>query len=230
MDVKIETYKQCAAYINEKSTDPSIKEFVFGASDVTHKHIKKHGPIYRILFSAFSVIYTKWLSCSRNRLQAYKSAHAKNAFKLLYSLYKTQPLNLDVVVYVLSEAQKDVKEQGEQSFFFGIINENSFCPYSKLYGMIADWRRSLQAGEKTEDEILNSLVMLLESSRWLENTSWSEDENSFIHQGSIQPCGDFIYVDENKIEYVLINRSYMSKQIKRQYMSLEDFADKTIID
>ncbi len=227
--MNILTYKECAAYINSEVHDENLKEFVFLTRQVSFKHIKRMGPIYRVLLCSFSLIYLKWLSSTRKEAERYSGKHSDNVFNVLFGLYRSNQLNLDVVIYVLTEAQKDVIKNGESSFFADIISRENFCAYSKVYGLLDNWQRSVWAGEVDEDIILGHFVNVLNNSLWLRTAEYIPENNAFILNGKKLSCRDVIYNDATNTKHILVDRTHMFEKIKRDYLSLDDFTRSIVI-
>lgn len=222
--MNISTYKECAAFINEYVSDEELRELIFGEKIVNFKFIKKSAPIYRVMLCSFSLIYLKWLSCTRQEIKKYLSKHSKNVFYVLEELYKSEQLNPDIMIYVLTEAQKDVVENQKNSFFTGIISNDNFCAYSKLYELAYKCPNRNQADEESDSILLQQLVNVIKNSVWLESVEYKSQENKFVINGQEISCRDMIIshgIDNAK--YILVDRSYISDKVKKVYMSFFGF-------
>lgn len=223
MERIIETRKQCAAFINEKIKDPSITEFLFGTSEAHFKHINSVA-IKRLVYTAFSIVYAKWLSLSRKEAAEYAkgSSRTRSVFNVLSRIYRYQPLTLSSVIYTLSEGQKDLRELGDASFFNDIFEKDSYCYYNKVYNAITEWDKDASSSTSADDEV-QWMAKLVFNYKWLENTGWDEGSLSFIHCDKALKCDSFLFVDEFKTEYILIDDQSFSGFVARTYMSLESF-------
>ena len=221
-------YKQCAAYANERIKDPNVREFVFGIKELSYRDIKGVGALHKILRGQFAIVYLKWLNTSRSELNKYQSNHFKKINTVLFSLYKTQNLDLDVIIYIMSEAQRDIIDQKDQSFFYGLLNTNVFCEFSKLYGIITEWMRSLQTSEDDKETILKHLVVLLQSSEALACAVINRDDKTLEVLDNLYKLHDVIIFDENEEALLLTNRSYYRNKIQYEYVSMDGLYTKII--
>ena len=115
--MEIVNYKEAAALLNERITSASLKEFLFGSESVSHRQVKGIGAIYKLLKADFLLIYLSYLRLSRTEIYSYKSRYFNNVADAFGRLYHDNSFGLDMVIYVLSEAQKDVIANGGESFF-----------------------------------------------------------------------------------------------------------------
>lgn len=223
MERIIETRKQCAELINEKIKDPTLTEFLFGTETASFKHVTSIA-IKRLVYSAFSVVYAKWLSLSRREasMHATASARTRSVFDVLARIYRYQPLTLSAVIYTLSEGQKDLRELGDASFFNDIFEKDSYCYYNRVYDAITEWDKNANSSTGVDDQVL-WMARLVFNYKWLENTGWDEGSLSFIHCDKALKCDSFLFVDEFRTEYILIDDQSFSGFVARTYMSLESF-------
>lgn len=224
----ITNYKQCAAYVNERITDPSMREAIFGIKEVSFRDIKGVGSLYKILKVQFAIVYLKWLNASRGTLNSYTSNHFKKINTVLFSLYKTQNVDLDVIVYIMSEVQRDIIEQKDKSFFYGLLNENVFCEFSKLYGIINEWIRSVQTAEDDKETLLIYLVTLLQSVDGVAGSILNRDDKTLTFIDSVYNLRDVISFDENGDTFLLTNRTYVGNKIQYEYVSIDGLYTKFI--
>ena len=106
--MEIVNYKEAAALLNERIRSASLKEFLFGSENVSHRQVKGIGAIYKLLKADFVLIYLAFLRLSRTEIYSYKSRYFGNVADAFGRLYHDNSFGLDMVIYVLSEAQKDV--------------------------------------------------------------------------------------------------------------------------
>ena len=228
------TYKQAAVLVNDTITSPSLKQFIFGADEVSHRDIKGIGSINKLLTAEFLMIYLKWLNSDRNELRKYSTPHFKKAEAVMNSLYKGQRFNLDVIMYVLTEAQKDVKQYNEASFFFPMIDGTVKCEFGKIYSLIDDWKSNLQTSEPLVEAILSSFVSAIAVSKALAHTDFvcnaiTDSKSSFILYEEPLDTKNVIYVDKIGNRYVLVDKSYERNDTLYHYVAIDDFSPLTII-
>lgn len=221
-------YKQCAAYVNERIKDFGMRETIFGIKEISFRDIKGVGTLYKILRAQFAVVYLKWLNTSRSVLNLYQSTHFKKINPVLFSLYKTQKLDLDVIVYVMSEVQRDIIDQKEKSFFYGLLNDSVFCEFSKLYGVINEWVRSVQTSEDDKETILKYLVILLQSVDGVANSVLNREDKTLVILNNLYKLNDILIFDENGDAFLLTNRLYVGNKIQYEYVSIDGLYTKIV--
>ncbi|MBE5950083.1 MAG: hypothetical protein E7260_00665 [Lachnospiraceae bacterium] len=233
--MEIATYKEAAKYVNERISAPAIRELIFGMDEVSHRDIKGIGSINKVLNMEFLLIYLNWLRCTRNDFAGYRTKHFLNINEVLYSLYKTEKLGLDCVIYVLSEAQRDVKENGEKSFFAPYFNADVTCEFGKIYGMIDEWLHNFHTDDISVETILNHFVSAINSAKALWNVDVVYEKVTeginvyFVLNGEKVDVKDIVYVDENAMKYILSNRKYYLNDMVYDYSSIDSFTHITVI-
>lgn len=228
MRIDPKNYKACAAYLNAEMPDEAMRLFLFGAKELGHRDLGGVGAVAKLIRVQFVLIYAKWLSCGRNALARYQSVHAVNVFRLLFRLYKQQRLDLDVMIYTLSEAQKDVAEQRESSFFSDICCDSA-CPYGKIYGLIDGWQRSLQGREEDKETVFNYFVAVLNNAVWISDIKRLDKENTFLLGEKALPARDFIYTDPSGIPCLLVDKICMSNKTHYEYVTLDGLRTVQVI-
>ena len=205
-----------------------MREVIFGAEEISFRDIKGVGSLYKVLKTQFAVVYIKWLNTSRSVLNTYHSNHFKKITTVLFSLYKTQKLDLDVIVYIMSEVQRDIIEEKEKSFFYGLLNENVFCEFSKLYGIIYEWTRSVQTSEDDKETILRYLVSLLQCVDGVANSIINRADKTISIFNNTYQLNDVIIFDENGDALLLTDRLYVGNKIQYEYVSIDGLYRKII--
>ncbi len=233
--MEIGSYKQAAAYINEAYSFPSLKSFVFGLSDISFRDIKGVGAINKVLTVEFLLIYLNWINTSRNKLRGYSSSHFERASEVMKDLYRTQKFNLDVVIYVLTEGQKDIAEIGEASFFYPLMDTTNKCEFGTIYSMIDDWMNDLQTSEEVIDKILKQFVSVITMAKALRKTEvvtvkdGNELKTNFIFDGVTLNTWDVVRIDKNGNRFVLIDIRYDRDNALYHYMTIDDLSYETVI-
>ena len=221
-------YRQCAVLANERIKDPCMRETIFGIKEISFRDIKGVGALYKLARVQFVIVYLKWLNTSRGVLNSYRSAHFKKINSVLFSLYKTQKLDLDVVIFVLSEVQRDIMEQKENSFFYGLLCSDVFCEFSKLYGIIHEWLRSVQTSEDNKETLLHYLTVLLQSADGIANASIDKNNKTLSLYDKVYSLNDVIVFDENGDAFLLTNRISIGNKTQFEYVSVDELHTKTI--
>jgi hypothetical protein len=225
--MEITSYRQAADYANEKFKHASMREFVYGFDEISHRDIKGIGAAYKLICLEFLMIYLKWVNTSRRELYSYKSLHFENANRVLFSLYKTARLDLDVMIYTLTEAQRDVEAEGEASFFYGMIDAAHPCNYGRLYRPIYEWMRSLQTSEGNQDKLLSYFVGVLQNVSALTDASVTDEKkgedvfSSFEIGGETYRAMEMLYTDKFGARYILTARNYFASEVQYDYMSID---------
>ncbi|MBQ8147129.1 MAG: hypothetical protein IJ039_10120 [Clostridia bacterium] len=233
--MKIESYKQAAAYINEAYEYPSLKSFVFGLSEISFRDIKGIGAINKVLTVEFLLIYLNWINTPRSQLRHYSSIHFEKASEVMRNLYRTQKFNLDVVIYVLTEGQKDVIELGEASFFYPFIDATKKCDFGAIYGMIDDWMNNLQTSEEMIDKILNQFISVITMAKALLKTDvvtvqdGKELKTNFTFEGVPLNTWDIVHIDKAGNRFILMDIRYDKEDALYHYMTIDDLTYETVI-
>lgn len=233
--MEIESYKQAAKYINEAYASPALRKFIFGLEEVSFRDIKGVGSINKVLTVEFLLIYLKWMNMSRAARRTYKSTHYERAEEVMDRLYRGQKFGLDVIVYVLTEGQKDIREIGEASFFYPYIDASVSCELGRIYGMIDDWMNDLQTSEESLDKIRIHFINTIRMAKALTFADvLTEKENgvlttSFSLEGESLKTWDIVYVDGKGSRFVLLDIAYEREDALYHYMTIDDLAYETVI-
>jgi hypothetical protein len=234
--MEFETYKQAAKYINEAYASPDLRKFIFGLEEISHHYIKGIGAINKILTVEFLVIYLRWFNTDRNTLRSYKSEHFERASEVMRNLYRSQKFDLDVIVYVLSEGQKDIRELGERSFFYPLIDASVPCDLGKIYGMIDDWMNDLQTAEDNVDKIRTfGFIPTVKMAKALTKTVIKVEKNDGVltttmtFDGEPIKTWDVIYTDSVGRRFVLLDVGYEREDAHYHYMTIDDLSHETVI-
>jgi hypothetical protein len=227
--MQIESYRECAQYINERFANEEMRNFVFGVCNVGRRDVQGMGAVYKILKTQFILVYLKWLNSDRRQLAQKKSVNLSNVTNVLNGLYKTTKLDLDVIIYVLGEAQKDVKALGENSFFADVINKETYCPYGRIYSKIYDWLNTLQGTDMDMDQMLAMMVDTVAQADGVASAVWNLEDKTFTLGDKQLLSGDVIHVDENGIVYVLEDKTFVADKNLYQYVSLDNSLEATVI-
>lgn len=221
------SFKRCAAYLNERFSSTSIKEFIFNCDEVGFRSIQDMNAIHRIICAQFLLVYLKWLNSSRRELSALKSEHYKKANEALSNLYKQWNLDVDLIVYVLSEAQKDVLELGQESFFADVLEEDISYPYGRLYGYFYSYRTEFANSD--DERLIVLLAFLLKQCKGLANCEWNGEGNYFTLGGKILHCGEILYMSNEGTMYALKAKNFAGGKNLYEYVTLDGVETITVI-
>jgi hypothetical protein len=233
--MEIASYKQAAQYINEAYSSPSVRKFVFGLEDVTFRNIKGVGSINKVLTVQFLMVYLKWRNTDRNVLRTYKSLHFDRASEVMNNLYRGQKFDLDVIIYVLTEGQKDILQIGERSFFYPLMDVSEPCEFGKIYSMIDDWLNDLQTSEESVDKILYQFIPVIKMAKALQKTEIVTEKEgtslvtNAVLDGEPLKAWDIIYVDKTGNRFVLLDVGYERDDALYHYMTIDDLSYDTVI-
>ncbi len=225
--------KQAARYVNDRIPSPALKEFIFGSEQPSHKDIDI-GSINRVLTTEFLLIYLKWLKASRNELRRYTSKHFSRAQDVMMALYKGQKFDLDAIVYVLTEGQKDICENGDSSFFAPFMDVAEKCEFGKIYGLIDEWKINPQTSVSIET-ISHHFFTAVSVSKALTKTDLIRSQQGdtlitdFSLNGEILKTWEIVYVDKTGVRYVLVDKGYEKEDALLHYMAIDDMSRITII-
>ena len=206
---KPKNYSELATLINNKMRCADLKKLLFDTKEVEDCDLQYIGVMERIVEVAYFLIYLK-LSKVKNRLNKSElSENALNAVNLLDRIYADQRLGLDAMIYILTEASRDVKLVGEKSVFAEILADSE-CSYARIYDMIYDWTNQFDFCESNLTVIFDNLVALLESVNYFENVYLST-----------LPSGGFVFEFGNKSYDA---RDYFCKIENEGYFLLESYS------
>ena len=233
--MEIGSYKQAAAYINEAYSSAAIRKFVFGIEDVSFRDIKGIGSINKVLTVEFLLVYLTWFNTDRNLLRSYKSKHFERAAEVMKNLYRGQKFGLDVIIYVLSEGQKDIAEMGERSFFYPLMDVSERCEFGKIYSMIDDWMNDLQTSEDSVDKILHHFIPVIKMAKALSKADVTLEKTNegmrtdFVLDGKPLKSWDIVYIDRSGNRFVLLDIGYEKEDALYHYMTIDDLSRDTVI-
>ena len=126
-------------FLNNAYSSSKTRELLFGSENIAYRHIKGAAPILRIVYIGALLIFLKWKKLPRRERIKYNSKNYLRVEELFLNLYGNEQFNIDSAIYILFEGQKDVIRQKEKSFFYGLIDENIYCEYGKIYGVLDEW-------------------------------------------------------------------------------------------
>lgn len=221
------SFKRCASYLNERISSPSMKEFIFDCEDVGFRSIQDLNAIHRLICAQFFLVYLKWLNSSRKELSALNSLHYKKVNETLSSLYSQWNLDVDLIVYVLSEAQKDVLELGEKSFFADVLEGGMSYPYGRLYGYFYSYRTEFANSD--DERLIVLLSFVLKQSKGIATAEWDSEEKFFILNGKKLLCGDIVYESDGGSMYVLKSKNFAGGKGLYEYVTLDGIETVTVI-
>lgn len=224
--MEITNYKEAALLTNEKLSSASFKEFLFGSENVSHRQIKGPSAIYKLMKAEFLLIYLSYLRLSRTEIYSYKGRYFAHVAEAFSRLYHDHSFGLDVVVYVLAEAQKDVIANGEKSFFAPFLSADTVFEYGKIYTLIDKWMNA-NHNEIAIETILAHYVSVLSLSKGLYNCDIRVDTNedvslvTFLHGDTELPAKNLIHADENGYSILVCQTRYTDK-IVSDYLTLDN--------
>ena len=102
------------------------------------------------------------------------------------------------------------------------------CEYSKLYGVINEWVRSVQTSEDDKETLLNYLITLLQSVDGVANSSINREDNILTFGDSVYDLKNVVVFDENGDALLLTNRLYIGNKIQYEYVSIDGLCTKFI--
>lgn len=227
--------KDIAEYINDNYT-PKVKNFLFGSEYIDRQEAVSFSTLYRVIAMTFSCIYAKWLKSGRACYAKSKGRRAHNVFKLLYLVYRSRPLDADVMLYVISEGRRDYLEYGEESFFSEFFDSSVAPKYSKTYDILRESFESAEANyQKVIFEHMKSIAIDMKVMREL-SLELSDPADEKCHWKNVKLCfGGEIYPTYDSLVYMrdslclMEGRTLMSDCLERHYrefLTLESKIDR----
>ena len=233
--MEIGSYKKAAAFINTTYESSAMRSFVFGLPEVTSRDIQGIGAINKVLTVEFLLIYLNWLNTPSRKLRTYTSKRFERATEVMKSLYRTQKFDLDVIIYVLGEGQKDIAEIGEESFFYPLMDTTTKCEFGTIYSMIDDWANDLQTSEGDFDKIMQHFVSVVTMAKALFKSDivTEKDGNDLttrlVFDGAPLKTYDVVRIDKMGNRFVLVDMRYDKDDVLYRYMTIDDLSYETII-
>ncbi len=226
------TQKEVARYVNEHFASESVNRILFGFEEMENADARRPHVLYRMVVVAYMAIYAKWLHYGRKCFAYATGKHARNVFDLLQITYKTQPFNLDVVIYILSESKRDAMENGEASFFYEFFSKDVDCRYSTLYELL---REALDSGTSQPSLVIEKMGVVVQDLKVLHGLEFLQVQGSNgiatvlkMGEAEYNPYDLIIYQDEDM--KILQDRVIIDNNIERHYRSLENFNDSIKIE
>ncbi len=226
------TPKELVNFVNDTFNSTSANQVLFGFEEMDKSDARSPRVLYRIIALTYSAIYAKWLHYGRKCIGYAQSKHAKNAFNVLQTVYKAQPFNLDVIIYVISECKKDALELNENSFFHEFFDNGISFKYSSLYEIL---RSALDAGVYQPADITEKLGIVIQDMKLLTTLEIAEKRDklsttvTLSFNGTTYNCHDFL-IYENSALHMLCDRVVIDGNLERRYRSLENFTNTIKIE
>lgn len=226
--MQIQNYDDMIKYINNKITDDEIRWFIFKNKIVDDWDLDTNC-VFNILVLQFILAYLKWHALTKVELAKYSFCHSKKAFKLFSSLFSSQKLTLDALIFALSEAQRDAVQEKKNSLFFDLFDQDSPCKYSRFFDKLYDWMHS---GTTNEDDLFNMLSSLLKNVSCLSysNLNVSNDSINITFKQQKYNLNYLIHYDENHMPYFLSYITGDHNKTKYHYICLSNLSLEICIE
>lgn len=197
METKITTFSALADNINSRIHE-GLRWLLFSCDDVEAVDLRSIGAVACLAEAAFLLVYLDWDKRGRGIDKNKLPPHARNAVDLLENVYAGERLCLDVIIYVLTEAKRDVMQNGKASIFSGILT-NHDCHYGHIYDLIYYWTNDVDFCEKDMTVIFNAVLSILESVNWFDGVELltGDDGMTFKIGERLLPCGDYLCKEAN---------------------------------
>lgn len=227
----IRTYRECASFVNDNMKDEEMRNFVFGAREVSFRALRGIGVLSKLVNAEFAVIYMKWVTLNRQTIRQFRSRHFLNVHYALVDLYQSVEFDLDEAIYVISEARKDVMALGDDSFFYDLIDGNTNCKFSKIFDLIYTWKKDYQVAEAQQDVLLSYLVLLLQTFRGVMTCSCAIENGKYVFSVADQILKpyDFMYTDDSGVTYLLVGQMALGNSVNSRYVSLDGLCNINVV-
>ncbi|MCL2755489.1 MAG: hypothetical protein FWE45_00335 [Firmicutes bacterium] len=168
------SYNEFAKKINKEIKCPNLRELLFGMPDVEAEDLKGIGTINRMLTFGFMVAFTKWKNCIIDGNKIHLSPNSRRVFDAFKSVYNGENIELDLIIYTMTEMQLDEYGIGKQSYFSDIISgAEDTVQIPALRNLIKTWFQSVKRAEKNQEILLGKLVGLYNAFPFLKNSKVS---------------------------------------------------------
>ena len=146
---------ELAEFANENLT-MGFRKLLFGEPNVDPSYVSTD-TLY--LYSAaqliFLLCYYEWNRQGRPKANSY---YLKKAFATFEKMFSAFDLDLDVILYTLSNCEQDVLQNKEKAFFYEFFNTDPFFKYSRLFDII-NKRPEYEKWENIVFETMKSLIL-----------------------------------------------------------------------
>ncbi len=237
----LQTAKDIAKYVNRTYESDTVRSFLFGFESMQKSQADKYYVIHSLLMLTYSCIYAKWMKFGRRCATYARNPHADKVFQVLGTVYKAQPLDLDVVLYTLTEGRRDVIECGENSFFYEFFAAEGVCKYSKLYDLLSISVEKAEGMEGQEQKVMEYMPLLVQDLKILHTldakigapVSQTSDKCTvtLCFGGEEYPTHDFLtYSNVTEEVNIMTKRHVMNDYVKRNYLSILQLTVSTNLD
>lgn len=180
---------ELAEYVNN-NLPKGIRKVLFGDSEVDPSYISTDTIyLYSAIQLQFLLCYSEWNRCGRPKTDDY---YLKKAFKTFERMFYDFDMSLDVILYALSNCERDVHQNKEKSFFYDYFEIDPFFKYSRLFDVI----NKCPEYEKWENIIFDMSQQLFSNAKVLRHTEIDEEQKTFLFNGNIYPFCDYFMVEK----------------------------------
>lgn len=210
--------KEIVAITYSRIPDPVLRRLIFGSSEIDFEDISVNSIaiIYRCLVVAWIFSFIVWkneamLGKSDN---SKKNANALRIHRSFDSVYNSENVSLDLVLFTLTEMQLDAKNNRRSPYRDIIDDRVQDYSINQIRQLIRVWKHSYKLAEANLNTVmdyylfvinllpvLNSLQVLLE-----------DGEVFFIHRGRKYSSMNIVRLVEDKSPYFFYLSSYTIRQ------------------
>lgn len=225
-------------YINTEIKDDALKNLIFETEFVSARRVESSiiQIIHNLLQVQFLLLYVKWRSLSAQEKNAASFTHSTKVFKVLSEVYKQQEMNFDVLIYVLSEAQRDVVDVGDKSMFREFFSSDAPCIFSRYYDVLDYW---VNGDTNSDDEkslldfdLFELLCDLIKNAQILSKVYLERESTNAILcvENRRYALKGLIYYDEDGLTYLLNRTHEYIGGMKFEFVCTSNFNLRKIVD
>lgn len=228
--------KEIVDFTRSNIPNPGLRKLIFGTEDISFDDIKDNpiACIYKCLVVAWMFAFISWKnedSLEGGREKGKLNANAARIQRSLTSIYLSENISLDLILFTLTEMQLDVINN-RRSKYKDIIDERvQNFNINQLRQLIHVWQNSYKHSESNLSKLLDYytfVIRLLPILNSLQLTI-SDNEVIFEHRGMKYRSFNTVKYYEQKDPYFYYLRSFTLRS-NVAYLEYSDFIGRRIIE
>lgn len=176
-----EKFSALAKRVDREIKDPKLKNLLFLKShDLEEEDILNIDGIYRMLAFSFIFSFAKYKYDASNGSIQTDLPNAKRVIESFDCIFTGEDIGLDLIVYIMSEIQLDVFNNGRRSYFYGICgNRETKLQINTLRRVIKMWLHSIKGAEQKQERLAEYFTGLYDTLDVLRNIELLEDGKEY---------------------------------------------------
>ena len=175
-------YRELAKKINDEIKSSELKELLFDTTCVMASQVKGVCAISKLLSFGFIVAFIKWRNDHRKKIEFPRTPNANRVFDMFNGIYNGENVELDLMIYSLTEMQLDeFSFGGGESYFNGLISGGQdTVQIPSLRPLIKTALQSSRKVEKSEEVLVDLFLKLYNTFPFLKDCAISFEEEDLL--------------------------------------------------